>query len=78
MGDAPAHFNRTARLESAICVLPGIPAAGVYLEVDIVELFNDVFDFVRDELDRILKPGEVDVNRHDYAVLAFHRRARVI
>ena len=78
VGNAPADLNRTPRLECAIFPLPDIPAADVDLEVDLIELFNDVFDFVRNELDRILNPREVNINRHEYASLAFHGRTRVI
>ena len=78
VGDAPADLNRTPRLECAIFPFPDIPAAHVDLEVDLVELFNDMFDFVRNELDRIVEPREVDINRHEHAFLAFHGRTRGI
>ena len=70
VGDAPADLNRTPRLECAIFPFPDIPAADEDPEVDLVELFNDVFDFVRNELDRILNPREVDINRHEHACQA--------
>ena len=48
------------------------------LEVDLIELFNNVFDFVRNELDRIVKPRDVNINRDEHAFLASHGRMRVI
>ena len=50
---AQAGLRRPARLERAVLSLPDISRTDVSLEVDTIERFEDVFDLVRDELDRV-------------------------
>jgi hypothetical protein len=63
-----AGLRRPPCLERAVLSLPDISRADVGPEVAAIERFEDVFDFVRDELDRV--GGWIEENmrshRHPY------------
>ena len=75
--DAPANLGRTPRLERAILSFPDISGADLGLEVHTIELFEDVLDFVRDELHGARRRREEDVGRDEHTVLALENGAGV-
>jgi hypothetical protein len=68
--DTPAHLDRTPCLERAIFSLPDISRSDLGLEVHAIELFEDVLDFVRDELYGVRRRREEDMCRDEHTVLA--------
>src|SRR5262249_16840012 len=77
-GDALADFGCSARFESSIFSFPDGPGSGLRFEIDAIQLFDDVLDFMSDELDRIVEPFEVDVHGHEHAIAVFHVDPRLM
>ena len=75
--DALADLGRTPRLERAVCSLPDRSGSGLGLEVNTIELFEHVLDFVRDELDGVRRRREKDVGRDEHTVLALENGSGV-
>jgi hypothetical protein len=58
-----AHFSRATRFERAILALPDVSRPELGLEVDTIDLFEDMLDFVRNELRRVARQLKKNFDR---------------
>ena len=73
----PTSLGGTPCLERAVCSSPDIAGADLGLEIHTIELFEDVLDFVRDELHGVRRRREKDVGGEEDTVPALENSAGV-
>ncbi len=75
--DAPAGFNRASGFQGVVTAVPYRAGAGLCLKVYPVELFEDVFELVSDQFDRLRRRLEMNVGGGQGTILASENRSGV-